>query len=202
LEELVTAGHDGTISVWNIATGMQVGDPLETNVKRGLWGSKVSIVSEKYTACTTAAGIVILWDRGSRNCVLRVENNKSVALCATVCDGNLVVGLWFEQDCDMQIIDARTGHRVGDTLKGHTSRVIAFAVVDGKIAAASADGTVLMWNIDSGKQIGEAIKIDGEAKVMLGFDHLLIIGKADGINVNAVQSNSGNLPYPFPSIFK
>jgi WD40 repeat protein len=69
-----------------------------------------------------------------------------------------------------------------------------FAGVAGKATVACDDGTVCIWDIDSGKQIGEVLHYS--VAVMVDFEHLFVIGTTDGsivtICIPVIQSGSGN----------
>lgn len=68
-------------------------------------------------------------------------------------DGRLVATI--ERGIEVQIWDAKTGERVGLTLKGHRAAIrnLAFSPDGKRLATASEDFTVRVWDVIGGNQI-------------------------------------------------
>jgi len=97
-------------------------------------------------------GGVAIWEIGSGAFLKRLESGgRSVKRLAFSQDGRLITGTSFEPI--LCVWNVETGERFGRSLQGHTDppSVLRFLPSDERLASASDDGTVHLWNLNSSK---------------------------------------------------
>ncbi|MET8623868.1 hypothetical protein ABZW30_08975 [Kitasatospora sp. NPDC004669] len=169
----VTSGDDGTVRVWDMVTGEQVGEPLIGP------GSRVRAVATAVVDGRTLAvsggddGTVRRWDLAAGQQVgdaLMGYGEGLLAVTTTVVDGRpLVLGSTTYR---VWVWDLVTGEQVGEPW--WTERddgngwvwSMTTAVLDGRPVAVtgSDDGTVRVWDVATGEQVGELLfgaELDG-----------------------------------------
>ena len=152
---LAIVGADGTVRLWDLATGRQVGQLLA-----GHHGS-VDLVAfrpdGKVLAIVGADGTVRLWDLATGRQVgqLLAGHHGSVDLVAFRPDGKVlaIVGA----DGTVRLWDLATGRQVGQLLAGHHGWVgsVAFSPDGTTLASGSEDGTVRLWDLATGRRIAQ-----------------------------------------------
>ena len=169
---LASADADGTVRLWNPATGQPVGAPLQTGsgAPNGVNGVAFS-PGGKLLASADADGTVRLWNpatgqqvgaplqtgSGAPNGVNGVAFSPGGKLLASA-DADGTVRLW----------NPATGQQVGAPLQtgsGAPNGVggVAFSPGGKLLASADADGTVRLWNPASGQQVGAPLQADSGA---------------------------------------
>ena len=160
---LASADGDGTVRLWNPATGQPVGTPLQTG--SGPAGGVQAVAfspSGGLLASADGDGTVRLWNpatgqpvgtplhASARNGVRAVAFSPSGGLLASA-DGDGTVRLW----------NPATGQPVGTPLHASARngvRAVAFSP-DGKLlASADGDGTVRLWNLATGQPVGTPLQ--------------------------------------------
>jgi WD40 repeat protein len=164
---LVSGSADGTVRLWNYETGNQVGDPLEGH-SGWVWSVAVYPASErKLIASASSDGTVRLWDYGVAPPVqwgepLTGHSGKAVLSVAFSPDGSrLVSGGLDNQICiqDISTTPSQSSQPIC-TIRGDTAPVCSVAISpDGRwIASGSEDRTVQLWEMASGRQVGEPFR--------------------------------------------
>ena len=170
---LASADNDGTVRLWNPATGQAVGVPIRaTSAPAGNFKGGVEEVAfspnGKLLASASADGTTRLWNpvtghpvgstlptftdtgqgRATGGGLAFSPDSKLLARG----DGDGTVGLW----------NPLTGRRVGALFYATSAAYIVYAVAfspNGRLlASASADGTVRLWNPLTGKPVGAPIR--------------------------------------------
>jgi WD40 repeat protein len=170
---LASTRGDGTVILWDVQSGQQLGEPL-----RGHDNWEVNSIAfspnGKILASGDWNGTVILWDVQSRqpvglplrghdvwvSSVAFSPDNKTLALG----NGDGMIILW----------DTRSGQQLGEPLAGHDDQVseVAFSP-DGKtLASISQYGTVILWDTRSSQVIAEPLESydDGVSEVAFSPD--------------------------------
>ncbi|GGQ22143.1 hypothetical protein GCM10010140_60470 [Streptosporangium pseudovulgare] len=151
---LASAGEDGTVRLWDVAAGKQVGAPLA--------GSASPVASVAFSpdgkrlASDGYDDTVRLWDvvTGKQVGAPLTGHTGIVASVAFSPDGERVASAG--EDGTVRLWDVVTGKQVGAPLTGHTGIVasVAFSPDGTRLASAGEDGTVRLWDVATGKQVG------------------------------------------------
>lgn len=152
-----TGSLDKTIRLWNARTGDPIGKPF-TGHTDGVWSLAFSPDSSTL-ASGSVDNSVILWDVGAnpplgtlvstqQDAVLAVAYNPDGTYFATA-GGNINSN---ESDNQIYLWDPN-GSPIG-TLSGHDRYITALAFSDdGRLASASADRTVRVWNVTASETL-------------------------------------------------
>jgi WD40 repeat protein len=148
---------DGTVRLWDVATGKQLGEPLKGHTD---WVSGVAFSPDgKLLATASRDSTVRLWDVASGKQLGEPlkGHTDGVTTVDFSPDGKLLATSSF--DTTVRLWDVASGKQRGEPLKDHTGWVTAVAFSpDGKLlASASSDGRVGLWDVESGKQHGEML---------------------------------------------
>ena len=148
---LATAGSDGTVRLWNPATGQAVGAPLQTG--SGPSGG-VSVVAfspnGKLLASADADGTVRLWNPVTRRPVGtplqkgRQKGGVGVFGLAFSPNGKLLVS--EDEDATVRLWNPATRQSVGAPLQTHGSDIGVSFSPNGKLLAVGSTGTVRLWD--------------------------------------------------------
>ena len=155
---LASGDYDNKVILWNVATHLPIGQPLI--------GYSVAFGPDGKTLATGSENDVILWDIASHQPIGQPLRGHvgSVVNVAFSPDGKTLASkskagasiLW-----DVSTL-VNTGmsiyYPMGQTLFGHGDFIwsVAFSR-DGKILASeSADGTIILWDVESHQPIGQA----------------------------------------------
>jgi WD40 repeat protein len=154
---IASAGLDKLIRVWDPATGQEL---------LGLRGHSDNVFSLAFSpegyrlASAGGDGTVRIWDATPfaektqpTPRTLHVRGNWVRGL-AFAPDGRRIALASYREDCTTQIWDARTGEPIR-TLAGHSNVInyLAFHPDGRRVATAGADGTIKIWDIDTGQAL-------------------------------------------------
>jgi len=172
----VTCGWDGTVRIWDLATGTPIGDPLS-----GHTGPVVAVACTQLDSRPVAVtygwnGTVRIWDlatgtpignplTGHTSSVEAVAGMLearpvAAAMACTMLDGR-PIAVTGGRDHTVRIWDLTTGTPIGDPRTGHTSWLVAVActMLDGQPIAVTVswDHTVRIWDLATGTPIGDPL---------------------------------------------
>jgi WD40 repeat protein len=152
-QTLASASTDETIRLWDVATGQQIGEPLQVHPS-----SVVSVAfSPDGTTLASASDdqTIRLWDvaTGQQIGEPLQGHTSGVLSVAFSSDGKTLVSA--SDDRAIRLWDVATGQQIGEPLQGHTNRVLSVAFSsDGKtLASASWDGSINLWDVTTGQPI-------------------------------------------------
>jgi WD40 repeat protein/transcriptional regulator with XRE-family HTH domain len=189
---LASADSDGTVRLWDPATGRAVGAPLHATARHGVYGVAFS-PDGKLLASAGGDGTVRLWDPATRHLVAtlhasgRTTARYGVRAVAFSHNGKLLASAGA--DGTVRLWNPATGQPVGAPL--HASAQwgvfgVAFSPSGRLLASAGGDGTVRLWNPATGRPVGKTIQtsigpIGGHGAVAFSPDgKLLAISSGDG----------------------
>ena len=159
---LASADLDGTVRLWNTATGQAAGTPVRAATGPDSFVFAVAFSPDgKLLASGDADGTVRLWNTATRQAAgtLRVARlgsglNNRVSAVAFSRDGKLLASA--DADGTVRLWNTATGRAAGSPIPADTGPDggvygVAFSP-DGKLlASADSDGTVRLWNTATGR---------------------------------------------------
>ncbi len=156
---LVTASHDGTARLWDMATGAPIGEPVRR--ERG-WSSALFSPDGRFVAMAARGARRIELRDAQRLELVRSIGDHSTGVNAVAFsrDGRrLVTG--GVGDHLVKVWDVDTG-ALKMTLAGHTDMVlwVSFGPDDRIIATAGVDQKAMFWDAETGERVYE---LDGPA---------------------------------------
>ena len=162
---LASAGGEGTVRLWNPATGQAVGAPLSAATGPGLAVTAVVFSRDgKLLASGDSHGTVRLWNPATRKAVgapLSAATSPGLAVTSMAFspDGKLLASA--DADGTVRLWNPATRQLVRTPLPAatYTSSTLGATAVafspDGKLlATADGDGTVWLWNPATGQPVG------------------------------------------------
>jgi WD40 repeat protein/transcriptional regulator with XRE-family HTH domain len=212
---LASADADGTVRLWNPATGQAVGTPIHASTRHGVYGVAFS-PNGKLLASADGDGTVRLWNAATHRAVATLHasgrttarygvravtfSHNGKRLASAGADGT--VRLW----------DPATGRAIGAPLHAST-RFGVFGVAfspDGKLLASTGgDGTVRLWDPATGRPFGKTIHtsvgpVGGHGAVAFSPDgKLLAVSAGDGtVRLwNSATGRAVDAPYQTGSVY-
>ncbi|MFF6642282.1 caspase family protein [Streptomyces althioticus] len=160
---IVAGSYDGTVRIWDLATGTQFCEPLTGHTDSAaavaiteLGGQPIAVTgSHDYT--------VRIWDltTGAQHGeALTGHTDHVTAVACTVVSGTPIT-VTGSRDKTVRVWDLTTHAQIGKPLTGHTDEVneVACTAVNGTPVAVTAgdDGTVRVWDLTTHAQIGEPL---------------------------------------------
>ncbi|MER7707729.1 hypothetical protein ABTX81_33135 [Kitasatospora sp. NPDC097605] len=175
---LATASDDGTVRLWDVATGRSV------TTLTGHTGKVTSVAfsPDGHTLATASGGwSVQLWEIATGRALTTLTGHTGEVIAAVFSpDGRtLATASW---DGTARLWEVATGRSV-TTLTGHTGKVTSVAFSpDGRTLATADAGTARLWDVATGKPVTTladqntgpvslAFSPDGRTLATAGYDH-------------------------------
>lgn len=160
---------DNTVMVWNTETGEPVGDALIGHC--GLVQSVALSADGKRVASGSADDTVRVWDMETEKLVVNALHGyghwgSCVALSA---DGKFVASRLANK---VLVCDAETGEGVGDVDVGGNIRgavCVALSANGKRVASGSKDGTVQVFDVETGQSVRNAMRVDRSKVLCVSF---------------------------------
>ncbi len=194
---IASAGLDKIIRVWDPATGQEL---------LGLRGHSDNVFGLAFSpegyrlASAGGDGTVRIWEatplvektRPTPR-TLHVGGNWVRGL-AFAPDGRRVAVAAYREDCTTQIWDVQTGEPIR-TLAGHSNVInhLAFHPDGRRVATAGADGTIKIWDTDSGQDLFTLQNSHVNLAVAFSPDGIHLAGAAHDGSVRVWDATTGHL---------
>jgi WD40 repeat protein len=154
---IVSGGLDGTVRVWNLATGIPIGNPLTAH--QG--GVRSVAVTPDGTHIVSGGrdGKVRVWDLATGTPLGKplTAHQGGVWSVAVTPDGTRIIS--GGEDGTVRVWDLATATPLGNPLTAHQGTVVTVAVTpDGThIISGGRDGTVRVWDLATGAPVGNPL---------------------------------------------
>ena len=152
---LASSGKEGTVRLWDVATGEQLGSPIQARKETDyVW--RVALTPDGATVAAVSDGSIGLWDVKTHELIGRLPTGeaKEVYAIALSPDGRtLATG---GEDRLVRLWDLATRRAIGQPLDGHAAVVWSLAFSsDGKtLASGDDDGGLRLWDVAHTRALG------------------------------------------------
>jgi WD40 repeat protein len=150
---LASGEGDGTIRLWNVSTGQQIGKALTGHA--GKASSVAFSPGGTLLAAGYSDGTIQLWDVATgRPAGAPITCGKGAVNTVAFGPGGKILASGSDDDA-VQLWNVATGLQIGHTFTAQAGQVSAVAFSpDGKIlASGNQDGTIRLWDVATGQQI-------------------------------------------------
>jgi serine/threonine protein kinase len=179
---VISASADGTVRVWDLATGDPLGQPLSGFVPSYAPSLATALVDGRPVIVSPSSNYTVQpWDLATRSSVgrpLAGHTDSVLAVATTQLNGRSVI-ISGSADGTVRVWDLATGDPLGQPLGDVSAYVtsLATAQLDGQpvIIAGSTDRTVQAWDLTSGAPVGQAIAGAGERVAAAQLDDRPVI---------------------------
>jgi WD40 repeat protein len=196
-QQLASAGADGTIRLWDVATGTQIGPSLT-----GHNGRVTAVVFNPRGTRLASAGadrMVCLWDVESTERLRTFAGHAGwVYSVAFSPDGRWLASA--SADTTIKVWDAHDGQQL-QTLNGHTKQAttVAFDPAGRWLASGGADHKVHLWDVDNARIVqtldrhrgwvySVAFSPDGTRLASSGFDDKVLVWDTTSVQSSLRQA--------------
>jgi WD40 repeat protein len=189
--QLVTAGGDGTVKIWDAASGALVRELRRDGARLRYFIPALSPDGKLVAAIDTRGDVAHVWDAASGAPVSEIRN-----------DGLESPGIAFSPDGrwlattggnDVHVLDARTW-RTALTIRGARIHRLAFDPTGSRLVTGATTGDAALWSVPSGARIRH-LHNAGESIDAVAFSpngQLIAAGSHDGA-VQIWRAGSGEL---------
>jgi WD40 repeat protein len=176
---VVSASDDSTLKLWDTDTW------TERRTLRGHTGAvNVCVFAGDRVVSGSSDGTVRLWDADSGECIHIMQGHeKKVRGLATTSDG--LRALSTSEGGTLIVWDLTTGEQIRRQTRAHSKPIwtVVLAPDDAHYATGSGDGTIRLWNTESGELLRtieahkggvQDILFSGDGRILsCGEDHLI-----------------------------
>jgi WD40 repeat protein/serine/threonine protein kinase len=147
--QVVGAGADGRVLVWDVATGARQGEIPSDG--QGIWTAAIS-PDGRLLAFAGESGVVQVWDRAAQALVAKIQNGGDVMAVIFSPDGSLIAAGNGEQR-SVSLWSAEDAVRLGSHTPDDPAPVVAadLSADGGRLVVAKASGVVELWDAASGQ---------------------------------------------------
>jgi WD40 repeat protein len=158
---LASASWDGTIRLWDVASGTARGRPLRDGTTHLL--TVAFSPDGGRLASGSADGVVRFWDVRSGRPGVRINASRTkVRAIAFSPHGDLLATAG--DDATVRIWEVESGRARGRPLTGHADAIqdVEFSPNGKLLATAGVDGKIRLWDVSSGEPSGDPLPGGGE----------------------------------------
>ena len=165
---IVTGSRNGSLQLWDAATGAPVGKPLTGHT---LYVNSVAFSPDGKSIVSASRDHTLrLWDANTGDPLGKpLQSDSAVCSVAFSPVGQRIVSGGL--DGNLRLWDATTGQTLGEPLKGHSQRVcaVAFSPDGQRIVSGGDDTTLRLWNAGTGQAVGEVLRGHTEAVYSVAY---------------------------------
>lgn len=156
---LVSAGADGTVRRWEVASGQPIGETPTGQEALGTPASTALGPDGAMLASAGADGVVRRWDLAAGRPLddLVAAEAGPVWSVAFSPDGAVLAAGTLDRE--VRRWRSATGEPIGEPLSGHVGTVtsLAFSPDGAVLASGGADNTIRLWEVASGQPVGRPL---------------------------------------------
>jgi WD40 repeat protein len=148
---IITAGGDGTVRIWNAATGAPIRELTCRGQDAKRWRYSAVAISSRFVAAIDMMGRAAhVWDAETGTQITELDNDASEkAALAFSPDGHWLVTSGGDE---VRVFDTSTWRRVS-TIAGPRVRSLSFDPTGSRLAVGTYDGVASIWEIPSGVRV-------------------------------------------------
>lgn len=189
-KRIVSGGIDGSLHLWDAATGNPIGQKLEAHKDRIL---SIVLSTDGKHIVSHSKDTLMLWNTIT-NKSLKIDGHylDSIAISP---DGTRIVtggqyGILLQRD-------ASNGNDIGRLLEGHKDSIssVAYSFNGERIISGSSDGTLRLWDAKTGQSIGQPFQRHQGKVSSAAFsrDGARIVSGSDDRTLRVWDANTGQL---------
>jgi WD40 repeat protein len=171
-QRLVSASQDGTMRVWDVATGKALAEMkhnLVSSVSFGPGGLRLVSAS--------GDGTVRVWDAATGKILTGLRHKKRVSFASFSPDGRRVLSV--SEDGTARVWNAETGRTLALMQHDQTVFAASFSPDGRRVVSGFGDGTVLVWAVSPSSPLTETKSPSQERSVLFGTDDQRVIRAND-----------------------
>lgn len=171
---LFTGSEDKSVNAWK--ADWRSPEPMATGLESGVIA--LTPVGTQGIVAGTWDGTVLLSEDGNEYLSIQLDaTSGSVAAVLALDNGQVLCGCG-----DGQLRSINAGHSVEILGTGHNSSITSLAELPrGCVASGSVDGTVTVWETESGRSIRQYSSINASVRSMCALaDGRLVVGDSEG----------------------
>jgi WD40 repeat protein/serine/threonine protein kinase len=196
--KIITAGGDGTVRIWNAATGAPIRELRYQGSGAKQWRYAAVATSSSFVAATDTMGrIAHVWDAETGTQVAELANDGP-GIYLVAFSGN---GHWLATSGrdEVRVFDTLSWRQVA-AIPGPRVRSLAFDPASARLAIGTNDGVAAIWDVPSGARLGN-LRDAGASVDAVAFSRdgaLVAAASRDGM-VHVWSVPSGSLRTEFHS---
>ncbi len=200
---LVTAGGDGTVKIWDTASGTLVRELRRDGARLRYFLAALSPDGRLVSAIDTRGDVAHVWDAFTGAPIAEIRNDGLKSPCIAFSPD----GRWLATTggSDVHVLDTRTW-RPALTIRGSRIHRLAFDPTGSRLVTGATTGVAAIWSIPSGARIRHLRDVGGpvDAVAFSPDGQLVVSGSRDGA-VQIWRAGSGELqsqlnPLPLPNL--
>ena len=195
---IITAGGDGTVRIWNAATGAPMRELTDQRTRAKRWRYYAVAMSSHFVAAIDLMGrMAHVWDADTGTQIAELDNDGSgLAMLAFSADGRWLA---TSGSTEVRVFEASTWRRAA-TIAGPRVRSLAFDPTSPQLVIGTYDGIASIWEIPGGKRV-RSLREAGESVDAVAFsrDGLLVAAASRDGTEQVWDATSGGLRTQFNS---
>ena len=172
-QRIASGVEDGSVRVWDFASGKPIGQPLTLTGHTGPVYSVAFSPHGHRIVSGSKDGTLRLWDASTGQLIGQPLDSHTDAVTSVAFSprGHRIVS--GSKDGTLRLWDAGTGQPIGEPLTGHKGPVesVAFSPDGTRIVSGGDDATVWVWDAGTRARVGEPLTGHTDTVRTVAFDH-------------------------------